>query len=344
MTKDSVAVIKADSYEAMRETLKRGLSAIGGLPTFEKSHVVIKPNLCAYRSSDSGATTDVNMVRTLIEIINEKGDNNRVSVVESNSESTYATRSFAFHNYSSLEHEFSNVRLVNLSRDERMNITLENGKAFHLLEIPETLIDVDYFVTVTKLKTHVDYRMSCALKNQFGLIPRKHKSAYHPFMSEVLYDINTLFPPDLSIVDGIIGMEGFGPTDGTPRKTGIMIFGTHAIATDIVSARIMGFKPKQIPYLKYIMKKTKYTEESFVVTSELNDTEVNCSFISLKSYLLARMGLKLQRWSFYLSNLGGLMQNIRSALGLVGYETITARVSFKDMLRIAKKMVFRFNG
>lgn len=344
MTKDLVAIIKADSYDGIRETLQRGLSVIGGLPTFENSHIAIKPNLCAYRSSDSGATTDVDMVRALIEIINEKSGNSSISIVESNSESTNANRSFIFHNYSSLEHEFSNVKLMNLSRDNRINITLEDGKAFHLLEIPETLMDVDYLISLTKLKTHVDQRMSCALKNQFGLIPKKHKSVFHPFLSEVLCDVNNLFPPDLCIVDGIVGMEGFGPTDGPPKKAGIMIFGTNAIATDIVAAKVIGFKPKQVPYLKYVMKKSKYKEDNFEVISELSRLEVNFDFISLKLYLLGRMGLRLQRWSFYLSNFGELVQMGRSALGLIGYKTIAAKVSWKDRVRIARKMVFKFNG
>ena len=82
-------------------------------------------------------------------------------------------------------------------------------------------------------------------------------------MGEVLWELNNLYKPSLCITDGIIGMEGFGPTDGIPRRAGVLIVGNNSMATDCVAARIMKFKPDSIPHLKYVMRRNKYSEDDF---------------------------------------------------------------------------------
>jgi len=347
LSKDIVAVIKAISYDDIDEPLREGIEAIGGLPSLENCHVVIKPNLCAAKSPEAGATTHINIVRGIIKIINEKtGGKCRISIVESDAEGINADYAFKLFDYISLEKEFPNVTLVNLSKDAKMRIVLNSSKAFELLEIPYTLLDMNYFISIAKLKTHVDQRITCILKNQFGLIPQKHKAVFHPFLSEVLYDLNSIYCPDLCIIDGIIGMEGFGPTDGSPKRVNVILIGTSSIATDFVAAQIMGFKPEQVPHLKYAMKNMSFNEDGLNLVGEriLRDVKTSFDFISSKQYLVGRIGLCLQRWGILLMKLGDFIQKVRSALSLVGLSTINSKVSFKDMIRIAKRMIFKVSA
>ena len=71
------------------------------------------------------------------------------------------------------------------------------------------------------------------------------RAGFYPFMSKVLTDLNLVYKPDLCIIDGIPAMEGFGPTDGTPFLTNLLIMGNDPVATDSVAAQIMGFNPRQ---------------------------------------------------------------------------------------------------
>jgi uncharacterized protein (DUF362 family) len=59
-----------------------------------------------------------------------------------------------------------------------------------------------------------------------------------------------LFPRQFAIVDGIVGMEGNGPIQGTPKQAGVLVGGSAVAAVDATCCRIMGIDPKKIAYLK----------------------------------------------------------------------------------------------
>jgi ferredoxin len=86
-------------------------------------------------------------------------------------------------------------------------------------------------------------------------VPGAKKGFYHVIaqdavtFSELLLDLNEIIRPNLTIMDGIIGMEGDGPAAGNPRHIGVIIAGTDTIAVDTVSAAVVGIENK-IPLLK----------------------------------------------------------------------------------------------
>lgn len=346
MNKDLVVIVKSKGYEEMPDALRKGIRATADFQDLKNKRIAIKPNLCSAKSSYCGATTDVRMVRELIRMLNEAtGESCEIFIFESNGEGINADHAFDCLGYRDLEGEFSNVKLVNLSKDKKIRIALKNAKAFDLLDIAATTLETEYLISVAKLKTHVDERMSCILKNQFGMIPRKHKAFFHPVLSEVLCDLNQLYKPDLCVVDGISGMEGFGPTQGSPKSVNAILIGTNPIATDIVAAKVMGFKPKQIPHLKKTMKANRYGESDFSLAGEdLRTVQCKFRFTPFRHYLIARIGLRLQKWSLYTSNFGGFLQKMRSALVTVGFGEVSRKVATKDMIIIAKTMIFRVSG
>jgi predicted dehydrogenase len=111
--------------------------------------------------------------------------------------------------------------------------------------------------------------ITCILKNQFGITPIKKKSQYHTNLSEVIYDLNLLKKPDLSLIDGIIAMEGSGPVDGIPKPIGLLIAGNDPVATDHACARIMGIPMRMIPSLKLALKKGLGSKKYKVVGVDL---------------------------------------------------------------------------
>jgi uncharacterized protein (DUF362 family) len=339
-------IVKSKDYEEMPNALRKGIEVTAEFRSLKNKRIGIKPNLCSTKSSYCGATTDVRMVRELIRMLNEETDGScEIFILESNGEGVNADRAFDSLGYRSLEDEFSNVKLVNLSKDKKARIALKNSKAFDLLDIAAITLEIEYLISVAKLKTHVDQRMSCILKNQFGLIPRKQKSFFHPVLSEVICDLNRLYNPDLCVVDGMTGMEGFGPTQGSPKSVNAILVGNNSIATDIVAAKIMGFRPKQIPHLKMAMKANRYGESDFsLVGEDLATVRCRFRFIPFRHYLTARFGLRLQKWSLYTSNFGGFLQKMRSALATVGFGEVSRKVAFKDILGIVKKMIWRVTG
>jgi uncharacterized protein (DUF362 family) len=68
-------------------------------------------------------------------------------------------------------------------------------------------------------------------------------------ITPAILDLNSTVRPDFAIVDGIMGMEGNGPIQGTAKLSGVLILGDDPVAVDATSARVMGLAPERIDYL-----------------------------------------------------------------------------------------------
>ena len=68
--------------------------------------------------------------------------------------------------------------------------------------------------------------------------------------ANMLVDINEHFKPRLTLVDAVVGMEGNGPTAGTPKKIGVLIAARTTHAADLVAARIIGLDPMDVPTIR----------------------------------------------------------------------------------------------
>jgi uncharacterized protein (DUF362 family) len=305
-------------------------------------NIVIKPNLCCSKSSSSGATTDVSIVNSLLEVLNEINPSANICIIESNSHALKADEAFKIHGYLELVDKYSNVKLVNISRDKKYSIDV-NGFVLANLMMPETLLNMDYFISIAKLKTHIFERMSCVMKNQFGCLTRTYKSGFHPFMSKVLTDLNLLYKPDLCVIDGIPGMDGFGPTDGFPVYTGLFIIGNDPVATDTVAAKLMGFNPRSVPHLKFAMKHGESELKDLQIIGEKLES-LNFQFVPRTAYWTSRLALRIQGFGYYLLNLGNLIEKIRSATLTVGVSYVRKKVTYGFAISNIKNWIFKRDG
>jgi uncharacterized protein (DUF362 family) len=123
------------------------------------------------------------------------------------------------------------------------------------LWIPDLLTQADVVVSLPKMKTHHWAGVTLSLKNCFGCLPGRvygwPKNALHWVgIDNAILDIAGAVRPSYAIVDGIVAMEGNGPIDGTAKPAGVLVFGNDLVATDTVTASMMGMDPQQIPYLR----------------------------------------------------------------------------------------------
>jgi uncharacterized protein (DUF362 family) len=136
------------------------------------------------------------------------------------------------------------------------------------LYLPRTVLDCDLLVSLPKLKTHHWAGATLALKNLFGLVPGGvygwPKNLLHwAGITESIVDLHHLFPRQFAIVDGIIGMEGNGPIQGTPKQAGVLIAGRDVVAVDATCCRIMGINPVKIDYLTLARGAENLTASAF---------------------------------------------------------------------------------
>jgi uncharacterized protein (DUF362 family) len=123
------------------------------------------------------------------------------------------------------------------------------------LYFADTVLQADLLVSMPKLKTHHWAGLTLSMKNLFGIVPGvkygwpKNFLHWHG-IDESIVDINSTIRSHFAIVDGIVGMEGNGPIQGTAKAVGVLVFGDDPVAVDATCARIVGLNPEKIEYLR----------------------------------------------------------------------------------------------
>ena len=259
--------------------------------------IVIKPNLCTVASVESGIVSDIKIVECLIKFFKMRKPEAELLIVESDSLDRDAEEVFARLGYLDLQKKW-NVRLLNLTKEESVAM-IAPGLPYEI-NLPKIFLGKFFFISLANLKTHDYQKITCIFKNQFGCIPDRLKERYHPYLDETLYALDRFIVPDLCIVDGRIALEGNGPVDGDPLKTGLMIIGNKSIAVDAVCAQIMGFNPETLPYLNYAFKKSRYDYKKIKIIGD--DLRFNFKFISKKLYTGIRLKIFITRTSVAITN------------------------------------------
>ena len=147
------------------------------------------------------------------------------------------------------------LRFVDLNVDDVRSVRLRSQfTKLEDIQLPAQLLQADLVVTMPKLKTHHWAVMTASMKNLFGVVPGavygwpKNILHFHGIDNSIV-DLTATVRPQLSIVDGIVGMEGDGPIMGTPRAVGVIAMGTDPVAVDATCARLIGLDPSRLDYL-----------------------------------------------------------------------------------------------
>ena len=168
--------------------------------------------------------------------------------------------------------------VINLSEEEVVKINFKNStKSPKELFLPKSILESDAIVDLALMKTHEFTTYSGAIKNLFGCIPSNRRIFLHPFLDEVFFKLYFILNPQLTIIDGRVGLEGNGPTKGDPIKMDVMLTSNSALATDIIALEIMGLNLDQVSYLNYIASKRMLSRDR-IKTKGLEVEEVARKF------------------------------------------------------------------
>lgn len=179
---------------------------------------------------------------------------------------------------------------VDLNVDEVERVQLRT-RASRLKELylPKTALAVDFLVSMPKLKTHHWAGVTLSLKNMFGIVPGScygwPKNVLHwAGIDRAILDINAAAWPDFAIVDGITGMEGNGPIQGTPKAAGILVLGDDAVAVDATCCCVMGLNPGRVRYLARAGTLLGHIEEDQIHQRGENIANVRTPFAVLPAF------------------------------------------------------------
>lgn len=244
----TVSLVRTENLEKIERYIFKALDLIDFKPSNKVKSVAIKPNLCYYWPPSTGYTTDPLIVGGIIDYLRERyGNNLDIKVVEADASAMRTKYAFPALGYEKLAKE-KNVELFNLSNDTLVEKTVHVKEREISFKIPQLLLSTDLFVNVPKLKIMRITRITCAMKNIFGCIGFPRKIVYHPFLNEAIVGINKILRPNLTIVDGLVGLGRF------PIKLDLIVAGVDPFSVDCVASQIMGYKPSEVEFLKIAMQ------------------------------------------------------------------------------------------
>ncbi len=242
----SVAVIRtSDPWQ-----VERGFSLLGGLERYVRrgDRVVIKPNVCAPRSSNSGAVTDPALVAAVCRLVADCGAQGVVA--ESPIYPFPSRAAFRVAGYADFETSYG-FPLVDIDADKEVRITIPQGTVLSSEVLSRKILESDVLINMPVMKNHVHTRVTLGLKNIKGCVPRRNKHIIHlKGLDEGIVDLNTVVRSTLVVVDAIVGMEGMlSPVNGRPKRMNLLIVGDNVVETDAVCCRIMGIDPRSIRHI-----------------------------------------------------------------------------------------------
>ena len=249
------------SYSMIKKTLYDVLSHFReGIHIPPRGKAMIKLNLCLLKGPETGSTVDPIVAKAIVEWLLDHFDLEKIYLAEADANHLGADMAFRALGWHDLFQGNTKVELFNLSKDEVVPV---QSKYIKNLQMAKTMMEVDFLISLAKLKTHTMQKITAIMKNQYGAIPYKYKIIYHPILAGAIYDATAARKPDLCVIDGLIGMEGNGPTNGIPRITKLLFASNDTVSMDHFCARLMGFRPMSIPHLRIAadngLGKTEYT-------------------------------------------------------------------------------------
>ena len=159
----------------------------------------------------------------------------------------------------------------------------------HDLWLSRSVLASDFVVSMPNVKTHHWAGVTLSLKNMFGIVPGScygwPKNVLHwAGIDRAILDLNAAAWPDFAIVDGITGMEGNGPIQGTSKAAGVLVLGDDAVAVDATCCRVMGLNPGRVRYLARAGTLLGHIEEDRIDQRGENIASVRTPFSVLPAF------------------------------------------------------------
>ena len=235
--------------------------------------IVIKPNFTAgaYADLKSHANSNLSLLRSCIVFLAAENPDVTIYIAESD------TLGYCFA-YLKFEHlglpESLNlpasvterVRLLDLTRDRLLRFHDKKLTFFtsadRQLFLSRTLMESDFRISLSNLKTHDVTGYTGACKNLFGCLPDFDKSVHHPNISKVIHDLVIAVQPDINIVDAFYGMEKNGPIQGVDVDLGFRVISDNATEADVYATKAIGYPARSVGYLRLLCQTNGTSLES----------------------------------------------------------------------------------
>lgn len=252
-----VCIARCNNYESAQvfQAVKKAIDLLGGISHFIKpgSRVLVKPNLLMAKEPEFGVCTHPEVMRAVIKLLKEID----CKIIVGDGPSVWGNQ------IENVDEVYLRTGIKALCEEEGVTLVKFQKRRWRgKFPLTTSLDDCDYLVNIPKFKTHDFTLLTGAIKNLFGLVSGTYKTELHKnyFKPEefagILVDVFQETRPALTVIDGIIAMEGDGPaTSGKLRSTDLILAGSDCVALDSLLALIMGVHPYDVLTTKEAAKR-----------------------------------------------------------------------------------------
>lgn len=246
----TVSLIRACSYEMepLRAAIETLLEPLGGMGAFVKmgDRVLLKPNLLTGSRPARECITRPEIVGCVAQLVREAGGQPFLG----DSPAFGSARGVAEANGYLPVAEALDLPIVEFhgQRYETLSST------FNHLRLCREAMDADVVINLPKVKSHMQLTLTLGVKNLFGCVPGKMKAWWHMEagkdenrFGEMLVETARAIDPDLTLIDGIVGHEGNGPSGGVPRPLHVLGASANVFALDRALVDLLDVDPTLVP-------------------------------------------------------------------------------------------------
>jgi uncharacterized protein (DUF362 family) len=252
---------KNGPFENVRNALKQL-----DLTSLKNKRILIKPNVGRIAPPEVGYNTHPEAVAAIIETLNELGVA-EIAIGESPIVSVDTFKAFQRAGFTEMAARYG-VELIDLDSKPPVVKTIVHPRVITETKICQQIYDYDVLISVPVTKTHMHTGVTLGIKNMKGCLYRHEKVRYHQLeylkhtypektLDSAISDLATVLIPDLTVVDGYIGMEGLGPSGGEAVKSDFAVASFHAMGADLVACKLMGVDIGEVDHLRIISERNK---------------------------------------------------------------------------------------
>jgi len=274
----------------------------------DKQTILLKPNLLGAHHPDKAVTTHPIIVEAVIRVLQSLGK--QIIVGDSPGGTVKASAVWqatgmaeVCAQYGVPLYEFGISGIVSHPIAHQASQTDFHGET--ALYFDQKVYECEAIINLAKMKTHSMMLYTGAVKNLLGTVPGLYKSELHRFFpkptdfGKILTEIYRQFTNQtvLHIIDGIMGMDGEGPSSGTPKNFGVLIASTKGSVADSVASSLMGFKLEELPYLVSALEVDGFTNQVFERATpqhQIKFANVNLRPVKFRHQVLEKMPVFLQ--------------------------------------------------
>ncbi|MBA7517645.1 hypothetical protein ES705_09699 [subsurface metagenome] len=298
------AIVSIAGKQGPINNVRKALAQLD-LTCLKGKSILVKPNIGRAATVARGYNTHPQAIAGVIEMVMQAGAK-KIAIGESPLVGIDTLEAFKKGGVTEVAEKYQ-VELIDFDAHKPVRKEITEGRVLESTKICSSVYEFDYLVSVPVSKTHMHTGVTLGIKNMKGCLYRHEKVRYHQLeyrnkifpektLDSAISDLATILMPDLTVIDGYIGMEGLGPSGGQAKRSDFCVASWHPMGADIYGCILMGLDPQTIAHLRLISERCNmplnpdaYTVipekyDKYIVSYCIPPTNISVEFKNIQIY------------------------------------------------------------